>query len=70
MKLVEINIDAITGEKTITEREETTAEIKAREKYEADLLIENAKEEARATAKADLLKRLGITAEEARLLLS
>ena len=42
-------------------------------KYKADQVIELAKQaeaEARATAKADLLAKLSITAEEAKLLLS
>ena len=40
------------------------------EYYTEKELIELAKEEAKAAAKADLLEKLGITAEEAKLLLS
>jgi len=54
-----------TGE--ITLRELTAKEISQREKEHAEDL---AKAEARATAKAALLTQLGITAEQAKLLLS
>jgi hypothetical protein len=53
----------------IIEREMNAAEFKeyeARQKREADI---KAEAEAKATAKAALLSRLGITAEEAQLLL-
>lgn len=69
MKITEKEFNAATGEETITEREETIAEKKAREKTEADNLVRQAEAETKAIAKAELLKRLGITAEEARLLL-
>ena len=61
MKIIEKEFNIQTGEETITEREETAAEAKARKASEA---------EAKATAKAELLAKLGITAEEAALLLS
>ena len=70
MKITEKEYNALTGEETITERDETAAEKKAREKAQADLIAEQAIAEAKATAKAALLTKLGITAEEARLLLS
>ena len=70
MKITEKEFNAITGEETITEREETAAEKKAREKRETDLLTAQAEAETKATAKAALLTKLGITAEEAVLLLS
>ena len=56
-----------TGE--VIEREMTTAEVK---KWEADIATEKAKSEAKAealAAKAALLEKLGITEEEAKLLL-
>jgi len=54
-----------TGE--ITQRTLTTAEIKQRkDEYNTQLALD----EAKATAKADLLAKIGITAEEAKLLLS
>jgi hypothetical protein len=45
MKIIEKEFNAITGEETITEREETDAETKAR--------LERAKELAAAKAEAD-----------------
>ena len=70
MIIREKEFNVATGEETITEREETTAEKKAREKAEAEFVAEQAEAEAKATAKAALLSKLGITAEEAVLLLS
>lgn len=64
-----ISIDAITGEETIIEL--TKAEI---DKREAAAAAKKAEEEANAAAveeaKAALLQRLGITADEAKLLLA
>ena len=54
----------------ITDREMNAAELK---QYEADKVAQalaNAETEAKATAKAALLTQLGITAEQAKLLLS
>ena len=54
----------------VIDREMTDTEFA---KYKADQIIELAKQAevaAKATAKADLLKKLGINAEEAALLLS
>ena len=70
MKKVEVIIDVITGEETQIERDETPAEKKGREDLAAQVAIELAEAEAKAIAKADLLAKLGITAEEATLLLS
>ena len=70
MKIKEKEYNAITGEETITERDETTAEKKAREAFIAKLAADETESTAKATAKATLLTKLGITAEEAQLLLS
>jgi hypothetical protein len=70
MKITEKEFNVLTGEETITEREETAIEKKAREKAQKDLLAEKAEAEIKAAAKQALLNRLGITAEEAALLLS
>jgi hypothetical protein len=70
MKITEKEFNALTGEETITEREETAAEKKAREAFIVKQAELAAQAEATATAKAALLSRLGITAEEAVLLLS
>jgi hypothetical protein len=65
-KVKEVN--AQTGEEIV--RDATAQEIAV---YEAEQAFEAAKKteaEAKAIAKADLLAKLGITAEEAKLLLS
>lgn len=65
-------INCETGEQT--EVELTAEEIAQREadaaKAEADRVAKEAEDEAKAIAKAELLAKLGITAEEAALLLS
>jgi len=65
-------INCETGEQT--EVELTAEEIAQREAdakaYEADKKAKEAEAATKATAKAELLTRLGITAEEAALLLS
>jgi len=70
MKITEKEFNVITGKETITERDETAAEKKNREALEAQFAKEQAEAQAKATAKAALLSKLGITAEEAALLLS
>jgi hypothetical protein len=65
-KTTEFNAE--TGE-TI-EREATAEEIAALENMRAKLAAIEADEAAKASAKEALLKRLGITAEEAKLLLA
>jgi len=67
-----IVVDCSTGE--VQEIALTEAEIAEREVMAAEYAEQKAQEEAKkvadAIAKADLLDRLGITEEEARLLLS
>lgn len=70
MKITEKEVNAVTGEETITERDATAAEIAERAEITAKAEASQAEAEAQATAKAALLKRLGITADEAALLLS
>jgi hypothetical protein len=70
MKLIEKEFNAITGKETITERDETAAETKARLDNAALIAAEKAEAEAKATAKAALLAQLGITEEQAKLLLN
>ena len=60
--------NVITGE--IVEREMTNAEFANFEADQALRAAEKAEAEAKATAKSALLNKLGITAEEATLLLS
>jgi hypothetical protein len=70
MKLTEKLVDAITGEETIIERDETAQEMAEREAFEAKIAEAQAEAEERAIAKAALLAQLGITEEQAKLLLS
>ena len=70
MKITEKNLDITTNEESINERDETKAEEKERLAIKAEAEAREAEAEARATAKAALLERLGITADEAALLLS
>jgi len=65
MKIIEHN--ATTGE--IIERDATAEEIAQREKDKKAALAEKAAIEAAQTKRQELLERLGITEEEARLLL-
>ena len=69
MKIIEKEFNALTGETTVTEREETAAEKKERETFIAKQAELAAEAEAKAQAKAQLLDKLGITADEAKLLL-
>jgi hypothetical protein len=70
MKIIEKDFNALTGEETITERDETAAETKLRLDRAKELAAAQAAAEARATQKAALLDRLGITEDEAKLLLA
>jgi len=61
-------VNCETGE--ITKRDLTAKEIAQREKDIADFETQKTEAQAKAQAKAELLAKLGITAEEAVLLLS
>jgi hypothetical protein len=69
MKIIEKNFDVLTSEETITERDETAQEKSEREAFEAKVAAEQAEAEAKATARVAILDRLGLSAEEAQLLL-
>lgn len=69
MKIIEKEFNVITGEETITERDETAAEAKARLDYAKAIAALQAEAEAKATARAAILDRLGLTADEAAILL-
>jgi len=69
MKITEKTFDITTGEETITERDETAAETKERLDFVKELAAEKAEAEAKAAARQAILDRLGITEDEARLLL-
>jgi hypothetical protein len=70
MKITEKEFNALTGETTVTERDETPQEQAQREAAEAEFAARKAEADANATAKAALLAQLGITEEQAKLLLS
>jgi hypothetical protein len=69
MKIIEKEFNVQTGEETITEREETAQEQAVRETFEAEQAAKQAEAEAKAKARQAILDRLGLTAEEAQLLL-
>jgi hypothetical protein len=69
MKITEKEFNVITGEETITERDETAQEQAVREAFEAEQITKQAEAEVKATARQVILDRLGLTAEEAQLLL-
>ena len=70
MKITEKTFDLVTGEETLTQRDETKSEKQEREAYEAQILERETAKAKDAVAKAALLAKLGITADEAKLLLS
>jgi hypothetical protein len=69
MKIVEKEFNALTGEETITERDETVAEKKEREAAAKELAKLTAEAEAKATARQVIADRLGLTADELQILL-
>jgi hypothetical protein len=69
MKIIEKEFNAITGEETITEREETKDEAKLRLDMEKAVQEAAAIAAQKATDKAAVLAQLGITEEQAKLLL-
>ena len=71
MKITEKEFNLITGEETITERDETAAEKKARETMAKEIAAQQAETEAKATAKATAegkLSALGLTTDDLRAL--
>jgi hypothetical protein len=68
MKKIHKDFNVLTGEETITEREETAAEKQEREKAEADYALKQAEAEAKISAKLAIADRLGLTADELKLL--
>lgn len=69
MKIIEKEFNVQTGLETITERDETPQEEASRLERAAQILALQAEAETKATARQAILDRLGITEEEARLLL-
>jgi hypothetical protein len=69
MKIIEKEFNVQTGEETITEREETAAEKKARETKEQEIAALKAEIETKEAARQAIADRLGLTADELKLLL-
>jgi hypothetical protein len=69
MKITQKEFNIETGEETITERDETTAEKKARETFEKEFAAKPAEVEAKETAKTAILDRIGLTADELKTIL-
>jgi hypothetical protein len=69
MKIIEKEFNVITGLETITEREETDVETKARVERAKELAAAKAEADSKEAARQVLLEKLGITADEAKLLL-
>jgi hypothetical protein len=69
MKITEKEFNAITGEETITERDETPAEKKARLDFQKEVAAAQAEAEAKAVARQAIADRLGLTADELAVLL-
>lgn len=69
MKITEKDFNAITGETTFTERDETAQEVAEREAFEAELATRQAEATAKAAQRRAILDHLKITEEEARILL-
>ena len=69
MKIKEKEFNALTGEETITEREETAAEKKIREARAKEIAAERAEAEIKQAARQAIADRLGLTPDELKLLL-
>lgn len=69
MKIIEKIYDVSTSEETISERNETPQEEAKRLEIKAKIAQEQAEAETRAIARQAILDRLGLTEEEARVLL-
>ena len=69
MKITEKEFNVLTGEETIIERDETAEETKARLERAKELAAAKAEAEAKATARQIILDKLGLTADQAKLLL-
>jgi predicted flap endonuclease-1-like 5' DNA nuclease len=69
MKITEKEFNAITGEETITERDETKEETKARLDAEKAAKVYAEAKAEQETKKAALLARLGLTEDELKTIL-
>jgi hypothetical protein len=69
MKITEKIYDIETGKETIIEREETAQEQATRETYEAEVTQRQTDIEAKQTQRQEIANRLGLTADELKVLL-
>jgi hypothetical protein len=69
MKIIEKEFNVLTGEETITEREETEAEAQARIDHENAIKAYSAAQAKAEADKAAILARLGLTEDELKTIL-
>jgi len=69
MKIIEKEFNALTGETTVTERDETAQEQASRLEHESKVEAAQAEATAKAAQRRAILDHLKITEEEARILL-
>lgn len=69
MKIIEKTFDAATGEETITERNETAVEKKERELLEKEIAAKKIEFELKTAQRQAIADRLGLTADELKILL-
>lgn len=69
MKIIEKDYNVVTGIETITERDETDEETASRLEWEAQMAAAQLEAAAKEAARAAVLEKLGLTADEAAALL-
>lgn len=69
MRIIEKNVNVITGEETIIERDETAEEVKAREDWEKHCAQLAAEQAERDAARQAVLDKLGLSPDEVKALL-
>jgi hypothetical protein len=69
MKITEKEFNAITGEETISERDETAAETKTRLDNAKAFAARQNEAETKASARQAIADRLGLTVDELKVLL-
>lgn len=69
MKITEKDFNVQTGKETITERDETAAETKERLDLAKEVAARLVEAETKAAARQAILARLGLTEEEAQLII-
>lgn len=69
MKITQKIVDVVTGEETLIERELTAREVAEHEAVQTAAKQAEVEKKAKTTQRAAILERLGLTEEEAKLLL-